>query len=142
MAGARRIYDEVMVRRTFASVFAAGILLAASSQGCSSGGGSGGAGAVCTMGFDSGVPSGGTEAASESGQCGTLLTGSKQNGQACQGSSECAPTCCACPGSSRSAQVAWCDQATGTCVVGAEACCAWIANASSPDGGAPFVCNK
>lgn len=104
---------------------------------CSSSNGSGGAGLTCPGGFDAGGSLGGTEAASESGQCGNLLNGTKQNGDACQQSSDCAPTCCACPSGGRSAQVAWCNG--GKCVTGANVCCAWLANSSFNDAG-PYVC--
>jgi hypothetical protein len=96
------------------------------------------AGQTCPAGFDAGAMAGGTEAASMSGQCGSLLTGTKQNGEACQGSSECTPTCCACPSGGRSAQVAWCN--AGACVVGADVCCAWIGNSSVNDAG-PYLCS-
>jgi hypothetical protein len=127
--------------RVIASVGLAGVLLAVCGTSCNSGGGgSGTAGETCPVGFDGGTLQGGTLAASSNGQCANQLTGTQQNGGACQESSDCAPACCACPGSDRTAQVAWCNQ--GTCEVGPEACCAWIENASGADGGPPFVCQK
>ena len=97
------------------------------------------AGQTCPAGFDAGGSLGGTEAASENGQCGSLLDGTKQNGEACQQSSDCAPTCCACPSGGRSAQVALCS--AGKCVVGADVCCAWIGNSSFSDAG-PYACSS
>jgi hypothetical protein len=113
-------------------------LLVVLAPACSSSN-SGGGGQTCPAGFDAGGSTGGTEAASVSGQCGNLLNGTRQNGEACQQSSDCTPTCCACPSGSNSAQVAWCNG--GKCVVGANVCCAWIANASFSDAG-PAVCSR
>jgi hypothetical protein len=106
---------------------------------CSNGNGSG-QGATCPGGFDASGQTGGTQAIAANGQCAGLATGTKQNGEACQQSSECAATCCACPSGGRSAQVAWCSG--GTCIVSAEACCEWIAGNAGIDGGAPFVCTS
>jgi hypothetical protein len=112
-------------------------LLVVLAPACSSSNG-GSAGQTCPAGFDAGGSLGGTEAASESGQCGSLLNGTKQNGEACQQSSDCVPTCCACPSGGRSAQVALCN--AGKCVVGADVCCVWIANSFSDAG--PYVCSS
>jgi len=119
-------------------LLAAACLVFAVAPACNSSGGGGDMGQVCAGGFDAGSNSGGTEAVNEEGQCANLLNGTTQNGAACQQSSECAPTCCACPGGgSKSAQVAWCS--TGHCVVGNDVCCAWTAENAAVDGG-PFVC--
>jgi hypothetical protein len=108
---------------------------------CSSGGSGGATGQTCPGGFDAGGMLGGTYAVSQSGQCGNLSTGSGQNGAACQTSSDCAPTCCACPGNSRSAQVSWCHD--GACVVSTDVCCVWIdENEGLDGGGVPLVCSK
>jgi hypothetical protein len=96
------------------------------------------AGQTCPAGFDAGGSLGGTEAASENHQCGNLLNGSVQDGQPCQQSSDCVPTCCACPSGGNSAQVVLCN--AGKCVVGAEVCCAWLANAFSDAG--PYACSS
>lgn len=128
-----------MVRASF-RVGTLASLMVVLAPACSNGNSSSG-GQACPAGFDAGTSTGGTEAASESGACGNLLQGTKQNGEACQSSSECAATCCACPSGGRSAQVAWCNTATGTCVTGAGACCAWLANNSFEDGG-PYVCSQ
>jgi hypothetical protein len=93
----------------------------------------------CTPSPDAGMLLGATKAAALQGQCGDLLNGSGQSGASCQTSDDCMPVCCACPTGGNSAQVEWCNQ--GTCVVGAQACCAWLENASSPDGGAPALCH-
>ncbi len=137
MAG---VYDESMRRADpwVSRLIATGCLLLGLAPACSSGGG-GSSGQVCTGGFDGGASVGGTEAVSESGQCGNLLMGTTPNGGACKQSSECAPTCCACPGgSSKSAQVAWCNM--GQCVVGNDVCCAWIDENSIGSDAGPFVC--
>jgi hypothetical protein len=129
-------YDRPMVR-TPLLVGTLASLLVVLAPACSNSNGAS-AGQTCPAGFDAGGSTGGTEAASVSGQCSNLLMGTKQNGDACQQSSECAPTCCACPSGGRSAQVAWCN--AGKCVVGAGVCCAWIANAFSDAG--PSVCSS
>ncbi|HTQ42960.1 MAG TPA: hypothetical protein VMI75_09425 [Polyangiaceae bacterium] len=99
---------------------------------------SGTAGETCPAGFDAGDSMGGSASASENDQCGNLFTGTKQDGEACQQSSECAPTCCACPSGGHSAQVVLCN--AGKCVVGAGVCCAWIARATGDAG--PYVCSS
>jgi hypothetical protein len=114
-------------------------LLVVLAPACSSGNSGSGA-QTCPGGFDAGRLLGGTEAASVSGQCGGLLTGTKQNGDACQQSSDCTATCCACPSGGRSAQVAWCNG--GKCVVGADVCCAWIVSASYGGDGGPSLCSQ
>ena len=109
---------------------------------CSNNGGGAGGGQTCPAGFDAGGILGGTEAVDEQGQCGNLLMGAGANGSACTKSSDCAPTCCACPnGSGRSAQVVLCRN--GTCLVGADVCCVWIdENEGFDGGGAPFLCTQ
>lgn len=126
------------MRRATAIVGTLASLLVALAPACSGGSNSSG-GATCPAGFDGGGSLGGTEAVSQSGQCGNLLQGTKQDGEDCQQSSECAPTCCACPSGGRAAQVVLCS--AGKCVVGPDVCCVWIANASFQDGG-PYVCRQ
>src|SRR5580692_1869126 len=109
------------------------VVLALTCGSCSSGGNGNGGAQTCPSGYDGGGVLGGTESESSSGQCGNLLNGTAQNGSTCQQSSDCAPTCCACPGGGRSAQVALCRQ--GQCVVGADVCCIWIAENEGTDGG-------
>jgi hypothetical protein len=123
------------------SLLLAGSLLVVLVPACSSGG-SGSGGETCPAGFDGGQFISGPESVAESGRCGNLLNGTKQDGDACQADAECAPTCCACPnGGGKSAQVAWCSM--GKCVVGATSCCAFVyAGAQEMDGGAPFVCQN
>lgn len=109
---------------------------------CSSNGGGAAGAQTCPGGFDAGNTLGGTEAVSEQGQCGNFLTGTTANGAPCTKSSDCAPTCCACPnGSGRSAQVVLCRN--GTCFVGPDVCCVWIDENEGFDGGsAPTVCTQ
>lgn len=130
------------MNRKASSVPAVVLLLLVLSAACSSGGGGGSGAQTCPAGFDAGGSISGPESVNEQGQCGNLLNGTKQTGDACQQDSECTPVCCACPSGSKSssAQVAWCNQ--GKCVVGAEACCAFIAAASfgADAGSLPFVC--
>jgi hypothetical protein len=120
-----------------ARLLAVGCLVLCLAPACNGGGGSSSSGQVCPAGFDGGAGIGGTEAVNEGGQCGNLLTGTTQNGQACQQSSDCEPTCCACPANSKSAQVALCFM--GQCVVGPDVCCVWIDENSGSDAG-PYVC--
>ena len=121
------------------SSLAIGTLLVALSPACSSSGSSGSSGESCPGGFDAGGFISGPESVAESGRCGNLLNGTKQTGDACKLDSECTPVCCGCPNGSKSAQVAWCNM--GKCVVGAQACCAFIAASNiGTDGGVPFVC--
>ena len=111
---------------------------------CSSNGGDGTAATAaltCPAGFDGGA-SGGTNADEGEGVCETTVyNGTVPNGGACMQDSDCMPTCCACPGGSgRSATVVLCNK--GTCVVGPDVCCYWIAPAEAPDGGGvPYACN-
>jgi hypothetical protein len=50
-----------------------------------------------------------------------MLTGTGVEGTACSDPTDCAPTCCACPGTSTGADVAECSN--GNCLDGATACC-------------------
>ena len=116
------------------------VLVALLAPACSSGGGGGGSnGETCSGGVDAGSGFG-VASVNEFGKCGSgLLNGTRQNGAACTSSEDCASVCCACPGGGKSADVAWCDD--GQCVVGAGACCAFIAEGQSEsDAGVPFVC--
>ncbi len=98
--------------------------------------GSSGSGALgCPGGFDAAEVTTYVEADSRNFQCGgQVLPGTRVNGASCQTPSDCAPTCCACPTGSYTADVAWCNM--GTCVVGADACCAWL----STGGGTTGLC--
>ena len=60
----------------------------------------------------------------QAGQCPqdpTTLTGQATVGQQCSDATDCAPTCCSCPGTSGGADVAECNN--GNCLDGATACC-------------------
>jgi hypothetical protein len=120
-------------------VLVVALVAPACSNGSNGSGGGGSSGETCPGGFDAGSGFG-VSSVNELDQCGSdLLSGTKQNGEACTSSTDCASVCCACPNAGRSANVAWCDN--GQCVVGADACCAFIAQGmSESDGGVPFVC--
>ena len=109
-----------------------------SSSGAGDGGGGGlgsGSGPNGAFTCDGTPPAmGGVISVSLNHACGPADTqATKMPGEACTSASECAPTCCACPGNTRSAQVQACDATTKTCASHGALCCAFATNDCSRD---------
>lgn len=118
------------------AIITVGSLVVAGLPACSSGGGSSGP-STCPGGVDAGPASASVASSTVHGQCSSAGWGNKQDGESCQSSYDCTPTCCACPNNSITSSVGWCDQ--GKCVGGATVCCAWLQNPSSAQTG-PVEC--
>jgi hypothetical protein len=99
-----------------------GVVVAACSSG-HNGGDAGNGGERC-VGDASAVNVNGLETeGNSSGQCGTafVLTGTVPVGGSCTGSTDCVPTCCACPTGPGQVLAALCEN--GMCSSAGDACC-------------------
>lgn len=87
---------------------------------------------ACVGGVDASIVTNIGSTASAAGDCNlpNVKWGTVGAGGACQNDGDCQPTCCACPSSTKSAMVSWCND--GTCADANDTCCGFAAIESSP----------